>query len=41
MASQHIVSSFDDDLKSIEAQIMKMGVLVEKASQTALQALET
>ena len=41
MASQHMVSSFDDDLKSIEAQIMEMGVRIEKASQTALQALET
>lgn len=41
MASQHIVSSFDHDLESIQAQVMKMGGLVEVASQDALKALET
>ena len=41
MASQHIVSSFDHDLESIQAQVMKMGGLVEAASQNAIKALET
>ncbi len=41
MASQHIVSSFDHDLESLQAQVMKMGSLVETASQNALKALET
>ena len=40
MASQHIVSSFDHDLESIQANVMKMGGLVEAASQSALEALE-
>lgn len=41
MASQHIVSSFDHDLEAIQAQVMKMGGLVEAASQDAMKALET
>ena len=41
MASQHIVSSFDHDLESVQAQVVKMGGLVEAASQSALNALET
>jgi len=41
MASQHIVSSFDHDLEALQAQLMRMGGLVESASQNALKALET
>jgi len=41
MASHHIVSSFDNDLESIQARVMTMGGLVEAASQNALKALET
>jgi len=41
MASQHIVSSFDYDLEALQARVMKMGGLVEAASQNAIKALET
>ncbi len=41
MASQHIVSSFDHELEAIQAKVMRMGSLVEAASQNALKALET
>jgi phosphate transport system protein len=37
---QHIVSSFDHDLEAIQAQIMKMGGLVEAAIRDAALALE-
>ena len=36
----HIVSSFDRDLQSIQASIMKMGGLVEEQIMQAAQALE-
>ncbi|HKL05815.1 MAG TPA: PhoU domain-containing protein, partial [Roseovarius sp.] len=38
---QHIVSSFDRDLEGIQARIMKMGGLVEKAILDAATSLET
>jgi len=38
---EHIVSSFDRDLEGIQAQIMKMGGLVEQAIRDATQSLET
>ncbi len=38
--SEHIVSSFDRDLEGIQAQIMRMGGLVEDAIAKATQALE-
>ncbi len=38
---QHIVSSFDRDLESIQAQIMKMGGMVERAISDAARSLET
>ena len=37
---QHIASAFDRDLEAIQAQIMKMGGLVEAAIRNAAQALE-
>ena len=37
----HIASAFDRDLEGIQAQIMKMGGLVEQAILDAAQALET
>lgn len=40
MQDQHIVSSFDRDLESIQALIMKMGGLVEVAISDATKALE-
>lgn len=40
MTKEHIVSSFDRDLESIQATVMKMGGLVEKALRDAMQALE-
>lgn len=36
----HIVSSFDKDLEAVQAQVMKMGGLVEKALLEAVEALE-
>jgi phosphate transport system protein len=38
--SEHIVSGFDRDLEGIQAQIMRMGGLVEDAIAKAVQALE-
>jgi phosphate transport system protein len=38
---QHIVRSFDRDLEGIQAQIMKMGGLVEDAIRDAAKSLET
>lgn len=39
--SDHIVSGFDRDLEGIQAQIMRMGGLVEEAISKAATALET
>ncbi|OED47702.1 phosphate transport system regulatory protein PhoU [Rhodobacteraceae bacterium (ex Bugula neritina AB1)] len=41
MTAQHIASAFDRDLEAIQAQIMKMGGLVEAAIREAAKALET
>ncbi len=41
MSDQHIVSSFDRDLEAVQAQIMKMGGLVEASIMKAARALET
>ncbi|KAA0910043.1 phosphate signaling complex protein PhoU [Aquicoccus porphyridii] len=41
MNEKHIVSSFDRDLESIQATVMKMGGLVEKALMDAVRALKT
>ncbi len=41
MAHQHIASAFDRDLEQIQAQIMKMGGLVEAAILDSAQSLET
>ena len=41
MQDQHIASAFDRDLEAIQAQIMKMGGLVENAIQEAAVSLET
>jgi phosphate transport system protein len=41
MNSQHIASAFDRDLEAIQAQIMKMGGLVENAILEAAISLET
>ncbi|KGM88767.1 phosphate uptake regulator, PhoU [Roseovarius mucosus DSM 17069] len=38
---QHIVSSFDHDLETIQAHIMKMGGMVERAISDAARSLET
>ena len=38
---EHIASAFDRDLEGVQAQIMKMGGLVEQAILDAAQALET
>jgi len=38
---QHIVSSFDRDLETIQAHIMKMGGMVERAIADAARSLET
>ncbi|MEX1235549.1 MAG: phosphate signaling complex protein PhoU [Roseovarius sp.] len=40
MSDKHIVSSFDRDLESIQATVMKMGGLVEKALSDASAALK-
>jgi len=37
---QHILSAFDRDLEAVQAQVMKMGGLVEKALLDAAEALE-
>ena len=39
-SSEHIVSGFDRDLEGIQAQIMRMGGLVEEAIAKATEALE-
>ncbi|MEP2715961.1 phosphate signaling complex protein PhoU [Pseudophaeobacter sp.] len=41
MVEQHIASAFDRDLEAIQAQIMKMGGLVEVAIIDSARALET
>ncbi|WP_127903245.1 phosphate signaling complex protein PhoU [Solirhodobacter olei] len=41
MTNAHTVTSFDDDLETIQAMIMKMGGFVEAAILDAAQALET
>lgn len=41
MPNQHIASAFDRDLESVQAQIMKMGGLVEDAIRLGAQSLET
>lgn len=41
MVEQHIASAFDRDLEAIQAQIMKMGGLVEAAIIDSARALET
>lgn len=38
--SEHIVSAFDRELEGVQAQVMKMGGLVEKALLDAAEALE-
>ncbi|ABG32194.1 phosphate transport system regulatory protein PhoU [Roseobacter denitrificans] len=38
---QHIASAFDRDLEAIQAQIMKMGGLVEAAIRNGAQSLDT
>lgn len=40
MSDQHIASAFDRDLEAIQAQIMKMGGLVEQAIMLGAQSLE-
>jgi phosphate transport system protein len=40
MQDQHIASAFDRDLESVQAQIMKMGGLVEDAIRNSAQSLE-
>lgn len=37
---QHILSAFDRDLEAVQAQVMKMGGLVEKSLLDAAEALE-
>jgi phosphate transport system protein len=41
MSNQHISSAFDRDLEAIQAQIMKMGGMVEAAILDAAKSLET
>jgi phosphate transport system protein len=41
MQDQHIASAFDRDLESIQAQIMKMGGLVEDGIRLGAQSLDT
>lgn len=41
MNDKHIVSSFDRDLESIQAMVMKMGGLVEQALMDGARALKT
>lgn len=41
MEEQHIASAFDRDLEAMQAQIMKMGGMVEAAIMEAAGALET
>ena len=39
MVSEHIVTSFDSDLESIQARVVRMGGLVEDALANAMRAL--
>ncbi|NNE54145.1 MAG: phosphate signaling complex protein PhoU [Sulfitobacter sp.] len=41
MQDQHIASAFDRDLEAVQAQIMRMGGLVEDAIRQAAKSLET
>ncbi len=41
MTDQHIASAFDRDLEAVQAQIMKMGGMVEDAIRHAAESLET
>ena len=41
MSNLHISSAFDRDLEAIQAQIMKMGGMVEAAIIDAARSLET
>src|SRR6056297_4343944 len=41
MTDEHIVSSFDRDLEALQALIMKMGGLVERAIADAARSFET
>ncbi|MFC6638268.1 phosphate signaling complex protein PhoU [Sulfitobacter sp. JBTF-M27] len=41
MPDQHIASAFDRDLEAVQAQIMKMGGMVEDAIRLAAKSLET
>ena len=41
MSEQHIASAFDRDLEAVQAQILKMGGLVEAAILRSAQSLET
>ncbi|MGV6847829.1 MAG: phosphate signaling complex protein PhoU [Marinibacterium sp.] len=41
MMQQHIASAYDRELETIQAQIMRMGGLVEEAIRSAATALET
>ena len=41
MTNEHISSAFDSDLDGVQAEIMKMGGLVENAIRLGMKALET
>ncbi|MCX7559777.1 phosphate signaling complex protein PhoU [Sulfitobacter sp. F26204] len=41
MSDQHILSGFDRDLEAVQAQIMKMGGLVEESIRLSARSLET
>ena len=41
MPDQHIASAFDRDLEAVQAQIMKMGGMVEDAIRQSAKSLET
>ena len=41
MTNAHISSAFDTDLAAVQAQIMKMGGLVEDAIRLGIESLET
>jgi len=41
MTNEHISSAFDTDLDGVQAEIMKIGGLVENAIRLAMKALET
>lgn len=40
MSGRHIVSAFDQELESVQAQVMRMGGMVEKALLDAAEALD-